>query len=452
MAANKNMTVPTHLKRMARMMSRDFQKQVETYLSNYEELAAQVPRGAGANSRQWGTIPPPVGFGLGFKRTDNGRIELVARYYVRKKIRGQGIASRNLVPRIIGGLKTDVVELGTIAPIAGARRPRVNAKRQPIANEGGDRHVLDNGGERRHIEDNGGGRRHIPDVGGGRRHIHDDGGGRRFIPSAAVEDFAADGGLSTAEIKDLAARRSPAAKVAGGYSISPNDADKYPWAGTLACFVKGRGNKRYVLSNNHVLAGWSSLAANGSVVATQTVPLATPIGQPGFIDDDTRVNIGKLAAAIDIQLNGPINHADVALADLTLAQSDWDPNIRGIGKVEGPPIKPDERYPFQTVVKAGRTSGVTLGLIYDLDANFWLSWDDTNDAWFEHQLGIMGTAAQPEFSGPGDSGSLVVDYLTNRAVGLLFAGAEAGLTFLNPVEYVLSAFEKDPKIGPLTIL
>jgi hypothetical protein len=43
------------------------------------------------------------------------------------------------------------------------------------------------------------------------------------------------------------------------------------------------------------------------------------------------------------------------------------------------------------------------------------------------------------FSDGGDSGSLVVDAVTRRAVALLFAGG-SGSTFASPIEPVLARF------------
>jgi hypothetical protein len=62
---------------------------------------------------------------------------------------------------------------------------------------------------------------------------------------------------------------------------------------------------------------------------------------------------------------------------------------------------------------------------------------------FDGQVEVTGSGAAP-FSRGGDSGALVYEPATRRALGLLFAGSESGgdnglgLTYCNPVEDVLS--------------
>jgi hypothetical protein len=61
-------------------------------------------------------------------------------------------------------------------------------------------------------------------------------------------------------------------------------------------------------------------------------------------------------------------------------------------------------------------------------------------ALFDRQIEIRGDKATPYFSGIGDSGSLLVEnQSTRRAVGLLFAGTQKGISFANPINEVLSA-------------
>ena len=94
------------------------------------------------------------------------------------------------------------------------------------------------------------------------------------------------------------------------------------------------------------------------------------------------------------------------------------------------------------VKKYGRTTGLTKGKIYAIDATVDVGYD-TGEARFVHQIVITpGT-----FSAGGDSGSLIVADGRgktrpddNKPVGLLFAGNSL-FTIANPIDAVLSAFD-----------
>ena len=118
--------------------------------------------------------------------------------------------------------------------------------------------------------------------------------------------------------------------------------------------------------------------------------------------------------------------------DRGLTYLDTAPELGGYGKAQA--------YLGQTVQKYGRTtgfqSGVVAGLAVAVDVcylpflNFCLQ-----EARFVNQISITpGT-----FSGPGDSGSLIVSQDGNQPVALLFAGGD-GLTIGNPIDVVLQRF------------
>ena len=76
-------------------------------------------------------------------------------------------------------------------------------------------------------------------------------------------------------------------------------------AGTLACLVTD-GKKRFILSNNHVIADENNL------------PLNSPIYQPGLLDNGTVPGdrIARLAKTIKILKLPKDNHVDAAIAVL----------------------------------------------------------------------------------------------------------------------------------------
>jgi PKD repeat protein len=93
------------------------------------------------------------------------------------------------------------------------------------------------------------------------------------------------------------------------------------------------------------------------------------------------------------------------------------------------------------VKKFGRTTGLTHGTVAEVNVTVEVCYIAfynlcLESAYFNGQLGI----SPGDFSGGGDSGSLIVtEDASNRPVGLLFAGS-ATRTIANPIGPVLSRF------------
>ncbi len=120
------------------------------------------------------------------------------------------------------------------------------------------------------------------------------------------------------------------------------------------------------------------------------------------------------------------NEVDAALArpvDPTFFSDD----IRGIGRVQG--TKPATLG--MRVRKSGRTTGYTEGTVNLLNATVTVAYGN-KQARFTGQV-ITGPISQG-----GDSGSLIVDGVENKAVGLLFAGSNLS-TIFTPIDVVLKA-------------
>ncbi len=120
------------------------------------------------------------------------------------------------------------------------------------------------------------------------------------------------------------------------------------------------------------------------------------------------------------------NEVDAALArpvDPTFFSED----IRGIGRVQG--TKPATLG--MRVRKSGRTTGYTEGTVNLLNATVTVAYG-SKQARFTGQV-ITGPMSQG-----GDSGSLIVDGVENKAVGLLFAGSNLS-TIFTPIDVVLRA-------------
>ena len=121
-----------------------------------------------------------------------------------------------------------------------------------------------------------------------------------------------------------------------------------------------------------------------------------------------------------------INIMDAALA-LPDDPAMVKPEILGVGSVTGV----GEPVLEQRVQKMGRTTGLTQGVITQVDVTVKVNYNG-RIANFNNQAFADG------MSGPGDSGSSILD-MQRRVVGLLFAGSERN-TILTPIQQVLDHF------------
>ncbi|MBC9796900.1 hypothetical protein [Sinomicrobium weinanense] len=224
-------------------------------------------------------------------------------------------------------------------------------------------------------------------------------------------------------------------------------------AGTLGCLVV-RDGQRYILSNNHVLAN-SNEAQTGD-----------PVLQPGPHDGGTesRDRIAELSEFVPIHFEGDdggglpcrtarfVAAALNALAPLVGSRSrlrpyrvqqgsntvdcaiarpldplDVEEKILQIGTITGI----GEGGLGMQVQKSGRTTGLTNGVIEQVDVSARVSYGTNKIALFEDQL-MAGAMSQG-----GDSGSVVLDE-NNNLVGLLFAGSET-TTLINRIGNVFDA-------------
>jgi len=229
-------------------------------------------------------------------------------------------------------------------------------------------------------------------------------------------------------------------------------------AGTLGTVVRDRaGGGRLILSNNHVLAN-----SNQAIVGD-------PVLQPGAIDGGSPNSdtLARLERFVEIQfnqepptcgiaklvaelLNGlarlvgsrhrlrviqenpqAVNRVDAAVA-MPVNPADLLPEILDIGEVQGS-VAPTLGM---AVRKSGRTTGFTTGQVNVIETTVTVNYGENRTARFEGQF-----VTTPMSQG-GDSGSLLVDGETLRAVGLLFAGS-AQATIYNPIQDVLEGLQID---------
>ena len=117
------------------------------------------------------------------------------------------------------------------------------------------------------------------------------------VPTDVIET-----GRLFAQATPIAQTRLRPAK--GGCSIG-FEGDGFVMAGTFGCLVTD-GKKRFILSNNHVIANENAL------------PLNSPIYQPGLLDNGSvpKDRIAKLSKMIKILPLPKDNHVDTAIAAL----------------------------------------------------------------------------------------------------------------------------------------
>jgi hypothetical protein len=223
-------------------------------------------------------------------------------------------------------------------------------------------------------------------------------------------------------------------------------------SGTLGALVEDANKRKYLLSNNHVLAKSDHANVGDTIV------------QPGLIDNNCSPmgDGGGLQPVAQLTgwlpLRSKLTNADAALAQVTSRSVDLSGSILELGgrQTDGtlaaaPPGisstggKGEAARLDLKVAKSGRTTGLTCGGVsavdLDVTVDYFLDCAETHPyltKTFTHQLGLSGN----QFSDAGDSGALVVDAANAEPVGLYFAGGTdlAGVSqgVANPAPDVLA--------------
>ncbi len=203
-------------------------------------------------------------------------------------------------------------------------------------------------------------------------------------------------------------------------------------AGTIGARVTN-GTEIFALSNNHVFAN-SNRASIGD-----------PVLQPGSLDGGNAPDdaIGHLVDFEEIKfctlggMSCPNNRIDAAIAGVTEKSVGRATPSDGYGT---PRIESVTANLMTKVQKYGRTTGLTTGTVSGVFATVNVDYR-VGIARFVDQIIITGTSG--EFSGPGDSGSLVVTKgsgsADRRPLGLLFGGSRL-TTIVSPIDLVLDRF------------
>lgn len=211
-------------------------------------------------------------------------------------------------------------------------------------------------------------------------------------------------------------RPAPGGVSIGHYNIS---------AGTLGCIVQKNG-EQYILSNNHVLANSNEASLEDAIL------------QPGPYDGGLKSEdeIATLSEYVPITYRNEgddDSEAPQNLVDCAIAKphntDDIENEIFQIGSIAG--VKEAE-FDME-IKKSGRTTGLTTGVIEQVDVTSRVNFGSNKVAVFSDQV-MAGSLSQG-----GDSGSVVLDN-DNNLVGLLFAGSDT-TTLINRIENVFDALE-----------
>ena len=216
--------------------------------------------------------------------------------------------------------------------------------------------------------------------------------------------------------------------------------------GTLGSLVT-RGGVQYILSANHILA-----RSDGATVADAII-------QPGLIDTATCTTAGTTTVANLSQFSNlqatPNPNIDAAIAQVIAGKVDPAGNIIYLGPttdVNGVPVPgapqggtgiPASSVAVgRAVAKSGRSTGLTCSTVEATNiltsVSYTVNCDGTGTKFtvqYSNQIGVIGG----DFSGEGDSGSLIVTQDTTSPLALLYAGSDTD-TVGNPVADVLNFF------------
>jgi hypothetical protein len=210
-------------------------------------------------------------------------------------------------------------------------------------------------------------------------------------------------------------------------------------AGTFGCVVRDirrsdppLGADDYlILSNNHVLADVN--AGKPGDLILQPGPF-----DGGLFPSDAVAILDRFEPIVLSQFIGP----GYNLVDAAIARPSHGRNITAsiIGAVM--PQGVDQARVGTLVIKAGRTTQVTVGVVIAVNATVAVGYGLAGIGLFRHQILTTAMAAG------GDSGSLLMDRNLN-AVGLLFAGSSQ-ITVHNHIADVEAALGVRPVCAPTT--
>jgi hypothetical protein len=230
-----------------------------------------------------------------------------------------------------------------------------------------------------------------------------------FKPRTAVESPPYTRAVPAPQAAHPAQHQAKVRPVKAGVEIGPLGGD---FVGTLGCFVRRQAHGRiFVLSNNHVLADVNRFP----IGKKHTQPFSTdPADVICALSDFEPIHFPSPGSQ-------PRNVIDAAIAAVESSAEIIPGQMLNIPKYT-PGLKAP--VPGMAVTKAGRTTGVTRGVIRAIrvrgvHVNYGSSAQPVI-ATFDNAITITGVGGP--FSKPGDSGSVILEQASGVPVALLFAG------------------------------
>jgi hypothetical protein len=203
------------------------------------------------------------------------------------------------------------------------------------------------------------------------------------------------------------------------------------------------------MSNYHVFESDIFPGADGIVAKT-----GDPVIQPGLIDvgcvANYAQNVGTLVKLSSLSENSD-NNVDVSVAQVSTGMVSQDGAILEIGTISSQTVS---AFLKQAVKKSGRTTGLTSSTISGLNAMISVTYANecaggvAFTKTFTGQIVIANKGSR--FLNSGDSGSLMLESGSNKALGLLYAGSSTA-AIANPINEVL-AFIGSKLGGPATMV
>ena len=217
-------------------------------------------------------------------------------------------------------------------------------------------------------------------------------------------------------------------------------------AGTLGCIVK-KGDIRYILSNNHVLACSNDAERGDAIIQPGThdkgiypddhiaelfdfvpinftgIPSGCPVSGAFIAVINGILHLIRSKTRLQSVIQAEENLVDAAIAR-PLKNEDVSDEIMEIGTVEG--MK--SAILGMKIQKSGRTTGLTTGEVTQVDVTVNVQYGEGKLASFSDQI-MSGKMCEG-----GDSGSAVLD-MDGYLCGLLFGGSDTSMV-ANRIENV----------------
>ena len=272
-----------------------------------------------------------------------------------------------------------------------------------------------------------------------------------FVPHATTCTPALCAAVYSGASPFQRARQASAPFEAGGMVSTTN---AYVYTGQTSCnagcyigtfgAVVVNDSTVYALSNAHVIASPAGASSSTYVAGGCSVRSPPNVGSTrvyqssGCANDASGTWMATLSAHTQLTPNS-WQRADAAGAALRVAATDVHMALGAVGSAT--PLAPALGA---LVVKSSATTSVAVGQIIGINANVRV-WYNTDDAvsdgaypvLFVDQVIATGIAPTADFSLGGDSGGVILDYMTRRAVSLNFAGS-AGISISTPMTTVLA--------------